>query len=205
MTVHEYGDKTASTVLVQMVDDHDFSTLDAEISAIKATTTKPFSLLAVKVEDWNQDLSPWPAPAVFGSVPFGSGARTTLDYLLSLCDNSAKNYYLGGYSLAGLFALWSACQTDLFAGVAAASPSAWFPNFTAYLQSNPILTKKIYLSLGDKESKTRNQVMATVADRILECKNIITGQGIECFFEWNAGNHFQNPEKRTAKAFSWLL
>ena len=34
---------------------------------------------------------------------------------------------LGGYSLAGLFALWASTQTDLFYGVAAASPSVWFP------------------------------------------------------------------------------
>ena len=205
MTVYEYGDKTAPTVLVQMVDDHDFSVLEAEVMAIKETATKPFKLLAVKVDDWNKDLSPWTAPPVFGSVDFGSGAQTTLDYVLSLCNDNAKNYYIGGYSLAGLFALWSSTQTALFKGVAAASPSVWFPNFTAYLQSNPIRSQKAYLSLGNKESKTRNQVMATVADKILECKDIITGQGIECFFEWNEGNHFQNPEKRTAKAFSWLL
>ena len=205
MTFYEYGDKTASNVLVQMVDDPDFSVLEAEVMAIKEAATKPFKLLAMKVDDWNKDLSPWSAPPVFGNVNFGSGAQTTLDYVLSLCNDSAKNYYLGGYSLAGLFALWSATQSDLFKGVAAASPSVWFPNFTTYLQSNPILSQKVYLSLGNKEAKTRNQVMATVADKILECKDIITGQGIECFFEWNEGNHFQNPEKRTAKAFSWLL
>ena len=31
---------------------------------------------------------------------------------------------LGGYSLAGLFALWASTQTDLFYGTAAASPMA---------------------------------------------------------------------------------
>jgi hypothetical protein len=205
MTVYEYGDKTAPNVLVQMVDDHDFSGLEAEVMAIKEATAKPFKLLAVKVDDWNKDLSPWSAPPVFGNVNFGSGARTALDYVLSLCNDSTKNYYLGGYSLAALFALWSATQTDLFNGVAAASPSVWFPNFTAYLQSNPIRSKKVYLSLGNKEAKTRNQVMATVADKILECKEIITVQGVDCLLEWNEGNHFQNPEKRTAKAFSYLL
>ena len=205
MTVYEYGDKTAPTVLVQMVDDHDLSVLEAEVMALKEATIIPFKFLALKVDSWNHDLSPWPAPAVFGSVPFGSGAQSTLDYVCSLCNDNTKNYFLGGYSLAALFALWSSTKTALFKGIAAASPSVWFPNFTTYLQSNPILSKKIYLSLGNKEAKTRNQVMATVADKILECKEIITGQGIECFFEWNEGGHFQNPEKRTAKAFSWLF
>ena len=37
--------------------------------------------------------------------------------------------YLGGYSLAGFFSLWAAYQTDRFAGVAAVSPSVWFPGW----------------------------------------------------------------------------
>ena len=33
---------------------------------------------AVKVESWNRDLSPWPAPAVFGNESFGDGAAALL-------------------------------------------------------------------------------------------------------------------------------
>ena len=65
-----------------------------------------------------------------------------------------KKYYLGGYSLAGLFSLWACCQSGKFAGIAAASPSVWFPGFLTYLEENEVKSPCIYLSLGDKEEKT---------------------------------------------------
>jgi len=30
-------------------------------------------------------------------------------------------------------------------------------------------------------------------------------EGVECVLELNRGNHFREPDIRTAKAFSWLL
>ena len=62
--------------------------------------------------------------------------------------------------MAGLFSLWAAYQTDAFAGVAAASPSIWFPDFLQYMKEHDIRTESVYLSLGDREEKTRNLVMA---------------------------------------------
>ena len=59
----------------------------------------------------------------------------------------------------------SAYQTDVFKGVAAASPSMWFPGFSDYMKEQDIKAKTVYLSLGDKEEKTRNPVMTTVADK----------------------------------------
>ncbi len=73
---------------------------------------------------------------------------------------------LGGYSLAGLFSLWTAYQTDRFEGIVAASPSVWFPQWIEYAADNKPLTNAIYLSLGDKEEKARNQVMAQVGNAI---------------------------------------
>ena len=58
--------------------------------------------------------------------------------------------------MAGLFSLWAAYQTDAFAGVAAASPSIWFPDFLQYMKEHDIRTESVYLSLGDREEKTRN-------------------------------------------------
>lgn len=42
-----------------------------------------FGLFAVKVDNWNADLSPWQAPAVFGNEAFGDGAAHTLDVIYS--------------------------------------------------------------------------------------------------------------------------
>ena len=114
-------------------------------------------------------------------------------------------YFIGGYSLAGLFALWAAYQTDAFFGVAAASPSVWFPGFAEYMRQNRIQSNAVYLSLGNREEKTHNPVMATVRDRIQEAHALVKAQGVNCFLEWNEGNHFKEPDLRTAKAFLWVL
>ena len=157
------------------------------------------------MEDWNRDLSPWEAPAVFGREGFGSGASETLEEVLRLCGDRSKTYYIGGYSLAGLFALWAAYRTDVFRGAAAASPSVWFPGFTEYMKRNEIKTGAVYLSLGDREEKAREPVMAAVGDRMREAYVLLKNSGLNCILEWNEGNHFKDPDLRTAKAFAWVL
>ena len=205
MTVYEFGDTAAKTVLIQPVDDHDLSGIENEATLIAANCAENFRLIAVKVDNWNVDLSPWKAPAVFGKEDFGGGAEKTLDEILKLCSDETKTYYIGGYSLAGLFALWAAYQTDTFKGVAAASPSMWFPGFADYMKEHEIKTGAVYLSLGDKEEKARNPVMATVGDRIREAYARLSGRGVKCVLEWNEGNHFKDADVRTAMAISWVM
>lgn len=90
MTVYDYGNPNAAIVLVQPVDDHDMAGLEAEVAEIQRLTDKEFRLLAVKVNDWNRDLSPWQAPAVFGNDDFGDGAKETLAGILNLCQEEGK-------------------------------------------------------------------------------------------------------------------
>ncbi|MBO6203934.1 MAG: esterase [Selenomonas sp.] len=205
MVTYEYGNPHAVITLVQPVDDHDIAGMDAEVAEIQRLSGKEFRLLAVKVERWNRDLSPWPAPAVFGKDDFGDGAGELLTEILKLCQDERKIYYLGGYSLAALFSLWAAYQTDKFAGIAAASPSIWFPRFVDYMKSTAIKCPNVYLSLGDKEEKTKNAVMASVGDCIRDGYAWLKAQGLNCTLEWNTGGHFKEPEIRTARAFAWLL
>ena len=204
MVIYEYGESGSSAVLIQMVDDHDLAVIENELAVIRKSVND-FKLVALKVDNWNLDLSPWKAPAVFGKEEFGGGAAGTLVDVLKLCADDSKSYYIGGYSLAGLFALWAAYQTDRFAGVAAASPSVWFPNFVEYMKNNEIKSNRVYLSLGDKEEKVRNPVMATVGEKIREAYDCLVRQEVNCTLEWNQGNHFKEPDVRTAKAFVWLL
>ena len=205
MDVLEYGSRAARVVLLQPVDGHDLEFIENEIAVIRRNTAEDFRLIAFRVRDWNKDLSPWPAPAVFGREEFGDGAADTLDEMLKLCEDRTKTYYIGGYSLAGLFALWAAYQTDLFRGVAAASPSVWFPGFTDFMKEHEIRNRQVYLSLGDREEKTRNPVMATVGDRIRTAYNLLREQNVDCILEWNEGNHFRDADIRTAKAFAWVM
>ena len=205
METYEFGNQSSDIVLIQPIDEHDAATLENEAAFITDHCSKAFRLVAVKISDWNMELSPWEAPAVFRGSAFGNGAAGTLGRLLELCNDKSKTYYIGGYSLAGLFALWAAYQTDKFRGVAAASPSIWFPGFMDYIKENTIGCNKVYLSLGDKEEKTRNPVMATVGKKIREAYLLFKEKKINCILEWNKGNHFKDADIRTAKAFLWLL
>ena len=197
------GNPDASVVMIQMADDHDLEFIESEVREIQKLTEVDFCLIAIKVQNWNLDLSPWKAPAVFGKEGFGGGADKTLEEVLKYCSDRDKTYIIGGYSLAGLFALWAAYQTDVFAAVAAASPSIWFPGFVDFMKENEIHSKAVYLSLGDKEEKARNPVMATVGACIREASDILKEKGIKTILEWNQGNHFKDAGLRTAKAFAW--
>ena len=112
---------------------------------------------------------------------------------------------MGGYSLAGLFALWAATQNDALYGVAAASPSVWFPGWQEHEAARPIQTQRVYLSLGDREEHTKNQTMASVGDNIRALHSALTQRGKDCKLEWNAGGHFKDADLRTAKAFAWVM
>ena len=205
MHLLEFGDPSAQAVLIQPVDEHDLEVIENEARLISENCDAPFRLVAVKVHDWNADLSPWSAPAVFGNNAFSGKARDTLDSLLALCPDNSKDYFIGGYSLAGLFSLWAAYQTDVFKGLAAVSPSVWFDGWTDYAENHTFLANKAYLSLGDREAKTRNQTMATVADNIIRQEQLLKNSNIPCVLEWNEGNHFRDSDLRTAKGFCWLL
>ena len=89
-TVYEYGSPASSSVLIQMVDDHDLDLIDNEVSLLQSLSGKDFHLLAVKVERWNHDLSPWIAPAFFGNKIFGDRAEATLSEVLELTKDSEK-------------------------------------------------------------------------------------------------------------------
>ena len=225
--VQLYGNKDGHNLFVQMVDDHDLEVMESEAARLtELAGHTDWCIAAVKVSNWNQDLTPWPSDPVFGKVGFGDGAQKTLDMLLGevlpqlaeelpnvgeKLTNTGKELtnawklYICGYSLAGLFALWAAYETDVFAGAAAVSPSVWYPGWLDYAGRNNIKTSEVYLSLGMKEEKTRNPVMATVGNAIREQYELLQSVGIRCQLDWNPGNHFVDSDVRVAKGLAWLL
>ena len=215
-----FGDEQAPNLLIQPVDDHDEEGLAQEAETIRSLTDVPFALAALRIRDWNTELSPWEAPPVFGSAGFGAGAAQTLRFITeevlpalgagtaAQTKNGPKcRVFLGGYSLAGLFALWAGYQTAAFAGVAGVSPSVWFPGWKEYAAAGSFFAPACYLSLGDREAKTRNRTMAAVAENILLQKALLERDPgcAAVTFCWNPGNHFAEPAVRTARGFAWLL
>lgn len=208
------GISSSSRVFIQPVDDHDLEEMQSEKETLtRLAGTEEWCILPVKIRDWNQELTPWKGAPVWGKEGFGDGASETLDQILHEimpkfdqkypCPD--RKYYIGGYSLAGLFALWAAYQTDRFSGTAAVSPSVWYPGWLSYAGEHKPLVRNIYLSLGDKEEKTRNKVMATVGDAIRKQQKLLSDSGTACILEWNPGNHFKDNGIRMAKGFAWLL
>lgn len=201
-------------LLIQPAGDHEMDGLQQQADLLEQRCGDGFLLAAFPIADWNRELSPWDAPPVFGKEGFGHGAAETLSYieqkllpaLLRQYDLPAElPVILGGYSLAGLFSLWSAFQTERFAAVAAASPSVWFPQWIEYAQREELCARHVYLSLGDREEKTKNRTMAQVGVCIRALEQRLREQGIDCTLEWNEGNHFRDAEKRTAAAFAWCV
>ena len=208
-----YGEAHAEYLLLQMTGEHELQSMDSEVAAI-AQSNRKYLFAAIPVENWNDALSPWEAPAVWGTQGFGGNAMDTLRFLTERGIPTLKQQFrlpenvkiiLGGYSLAGLFALWASTQTKLFYGIAAASPSVWFPDWMEFEQQHPIQAQRVYLSLGDREERTRNAVMAVVGDNIRTLHSQLTECSIDCTLEWNSGGHFKDADLRTAKAFRWVM
>jgi len=211
-----YLNEDTEYILIQPVDENDISVLDNEVKYIEENTDRNFSLVAFKIEDWNSELTPWEIPLLRGKGNFGDGATRTLEFIkndlipaLSECINTGNKeikYILGGYSLAGLFSLWSGYQTDVFEGIAAVSPSVWYKKWIEYVEVEKPLSEKIYLSLGDTEEKTKHQILSKIGDNIRKQYEILEkSENVKTVLEWNEGNHFKNPDIRTAKGFLWVM
>ena len=77
MQIHEFGASEADIVLIQPVDVRELPGMEQELAVIRENIKEDFRMIALCVEDWNCDLSPWPAPPVFGSEGFSGGAERT--------------------------------------------------------------------------------------------------------------------------------
>ena len=209
--------KNTEYVLIQPVDEHDIDVLDNEVRYISENISKNFSLAAFKIDDWNSELTPWEMPLLRGKGNFGNEAGKTLEFIkeklipslaefINIQEKNVK-YILGGYSLAGLFSLWSVYQEDIFAGIAGVSPSVWYKDWMKFVKNNEILAKNVYLSLGNLEEKTKHQVLSKIGDNIREYIEILeNSKNVKnCILDWNEGNHFRDSDVRMGKGFVWLV
>ena len=175
-----------------------------------------FSLLSVGGLDWNRDMSPWEcAPVMAQDEGYAGGADSYLSLLLEeilpeglkRLPESPSWTGIAGYSLAGLFALYALYRTDTFARAASMSGSLWFPGFGDFVRSHDMkrAPEKLYLSLGDKEAKTRNPYLKTVQENTEAAVQLYRDMGLDVTWELNPGNHFRDAEKRSAKGILGIL
>lgn len=166
--------------------------------------------------DWNKDLSPWESPSLYKKEESFSGGADAYLLLLTekiipaICDllGTKPSYVaLAGYSLAGLFSMYSAYNAEIFARIASVSGSLWFPGFEEYAKTHEFVKMPdcVYLSLGDTESKAKNTVLSTVQEKTESLFELYKSKKIQVIFELNKGNHFTEPALRTAKGIKWIL
>lgn len=184
--------------------------------AAQAAGCPPFTLVAISDLEWNHDMVPWDGPSAFKNAePCTGGADDYLRLLTEEIIPTAEKGIAGvpcwrgiaGYSLAGLFALYAIYQTDLFSRVGSISGSLWFPGMKEYIFSHEPMCWPgcMYFSLGDKESKTRNQVLRNVRQNTDEIHAFYRGKGIDTTFQLNPGNHYNQAVERTVDGLCWLL
>lgn len=175
----------------------------------------PFTLVSVSSLNWNHDMSPWEIPPVFKNAdPCTGGADDYLRILIERIVPEAEKEIKGtvswrgiaGYSLAGLFALYSLYRTDIFSRAASMSGSLWYPGITEYISSHTMKKPPdyLYFSLGSKEARTRNPYMKTVQENTEMIEKYYRENGISTAFQLNPGNHYKDAEKRTAAGIRWL-
>ena len=203
-----------SAPLVYSIDYHENGQL--LLDACKQVGCSGFNLVTISGLHWNQELSPWAVETVVSRDDnFAGEADQWLSLLTGevvpqveqLLEAPPAWRMLAGYSLAGLFAVWTAFHSDLFTRILSASGSMWYPGWLEYVAEHQLVAdvQGIYLSVGDKESTSRNAVLQTVGERTQAVAALMGERGIPSKFELNPGNHFKNPPLRVAKGIHWLL
>jgi predicted alpha/beta superfamily hydrolase len=193
-----------------------FDDSGAKVGKLLQKSGRPFSLIVIDHLHWNHDMAPWDCPPLFkGEPPCTGGADTYLELLVKkilprgeeMLDSRITWRALTGYSLAGLFAVYSMYHTDVFQRFASMSGSLWYPNIREYvLQRQPASRPQaLYFSLGDREAETRNPVFHPVLDNTRAIADHFREEGIPTAFVLHPGGHAFQAEQRLVSGLDWLL
>ena len=175
------------------------------------------SIVIIEDVNWNDDLTPWPAEGVFKKAkPFGGRATVFLDKLTREIIPEAEKQLavenpertILGVSLSGLFAVWSAFNTDAFTAIISISGSLWYDDFVDWMKENapsPSI-KKVCMLLGEKEKYAKEKRMMTVEERTIAAANILKEKSCaDVVFELVEGTHFSPILPRLERAFDIMM
>lgn len=188
---------------------------EAMLEELERMECPDFSLVVISNLEWNHDMALWDIPPISpNDTPCTGGSGTYLNLLINEIIPKAEERIqeinwrgIAGYSLAGLFAVYTMYQTELFSRIASMSGSLWFPGFQEYVISHKPkkYPEHLYVSLGDKECRTRNPYLKVVQNNTEALVAFYRSQKINTEFRLNPGNHFTEPIKRIAMGIKWLL
>lgn len=175
------------------------------------------SIVAMSGMDWNSALTPWRADGVFKkSKPFTGNADLFLkdlcgDYFPSIELQLGLKHperFLAGVSLSGLFAIWSVFRCESFVGIASVSGSLWYDGFASWTkeQTPSASVRKVFVSLGDREKKSKDRRMATVEEMTLQIVDNLMEKGVRTEFALEENKtHFSPVVPRLEKALESLF
>ena len=129
-----------------------------------------------------------------------------IENILEKNNKKVEYYIISGYSLAGLFALYTGYKTKKFKKIITVSGSMWYPNFEEYIRKNKINSNinSIYFSLGNLEKLSENPILKTVEEKTKSIEKYLSNF-IKTKYEENEGNHFKNVAERISKGIKWSL
>ncbi len=211
--VHIYGDTSRSLPVVYI---HTFEGEGEQVwQECQKMQTRRHILVEIAGLDWDASLTPWPTGRLFkNDAPCPGLGAQWLQALTSRVIPAvearlqpATRRLLAGYSLAGMYAIWAAYNTDAFDGLISGSGSFWYPDFIDYVKTHEFkkVPSCIYFSLGDKETRLKNAVLNTVEERTRWLCDHYQAMGINTVFQLNNGNHYQQPAWRMARGITWAL
>jgi predicted alpha/beta superfamily hydrolase len=198
----------------------ELKSLAAEVKKMSGgTELPPYVLAAFEPARWDCAFSPWPAPALhLGEEGFTGGGGRTLELIRQVVLPEAEeklglpalpaNRTIIGYSLSGLFALWTMYESSLFSACACCSGSLWYDGWMDYMREHrPHIDSHIYLSLGRKEEKTRDSRRCVIGCNTREAAELLAAEpNVTCTeLVWHDGGHGHEVLRRLAAAVLWVL
>lgn len=181
----------------------------------KRITGKGFGFCELAVDDWDRMLTPWPVADCMKGRHFTGEGEMLMEgiekEIIPMINRRLPEHqqlYIAGYSLAGLFSLWTLYQSTAFNGAVCCSGSLWYPGWEIYMQQSFLQrNSEIYLSLGKQEPKTKHPLMKRIGEitekqyqQLEQDKN-----AEQVVFEWQEGGHFSNVQERIALGIRWIL
>lgn len=174
------------------------------------------TIVTISGMDWDNDLTPWPAPGAPTGCPDFKGLAPQFNRYLSDTVIPTVEKHLGladpqrtlvGVSLSGLFSLWQWVGSDMFHNIVSISGSFWYKGFVSWLMEQPIPKKQgcAYLSLGKKEPYSPVSQFRSVGRDTAEVVKILESHGIPTIFEWTSGTHYAPIYPRLTYAFNALF
>lgn len=181
-----------------------------------ATAKYGVSIVVITNIDWDNDLTPWPAPGQpKGNPEFEGNAPEFLVTLTQDVVTEIERKYslpkhiertLVGVSLSGLFTLWQWPLCGVFRNIATLSGSYWYDGFEQWIYHQSFSDKKgrCFMLLGMDEPHSNVPAYRKVGVCTENIVGYMRRHGVHITYNTVPGNHFQYGIERLNKAFENL-